>query len=347
MAIANDTFTRSVSNGWGTADSGDAYALTGTASKFSVDGTRGHQNASAGDSLEASLPLSVAQVDTQFKVRVPTVPVGGGLTVKMRLRQADANNKYSGRVVFAASGALSVGLERRVSGTLLTLVADQAVSTIAGLGTSGITFRAQTSAISTTTGQLILTKPSGVVSGDLMIAQVARRSTATLTVPSGWTLIRSDSDTDVTQNLSTYYKVAGGSEPSTYTWTWLGSGSLSAGGITAYTGQHATPIDASSGAVINTDTKVMAAPTITTTHTGSVLMLLYCFSGNATFSAPALMTQRYQAVSGTSSFVAVGAADQIAQAGVGPTGARGAGSSVSAHVVGSHGIAHLVILRTA
>ena len=62
---------------------------------------------------------------------------------------------------------------------------------------------------------ITLKKPSTVVSGHTMImgflgGKVAR-------APSGWTLIRRDSCHSVT--MGTYYKVAGGSEPRSYTWT--------------------------------------------------------------------------------------------------------------------------------
>lgn len=85
---------------------------------------------------------------------------------------------------------------------------------------------------------ITIDKPSGVVSGDLMIAQVTRSNTNTITgVPSGWTLLRVDgSGAEPHQYL--YYKIAGASEPSSYTWTYSATSTDGIGGgiikITGY-----------------------------------------------------------------------------------------------------------------
>lgn len=60
------------------------------------------------------------------------------------------------------------------------------------------------------------------VEGEAMIAQLACRATQVVTnVPEGWTLIRTDVTSDITANGSrqyVYYKIAGASEPGSYTW---------------------------------------------------------------------------------------------------------------------------------
>lgn len=60
------------------------------------------------------------------------------------------------------------------------------------------------------------TKPTGAIPGDRLIAIVAY-GTDTLTVPSGWTLIQTDTNGAI--SLASYYKTVGGSEPGTYTWS--------------------------------------------------------------------------------------------------------------------------------
>jgi hypothetical protein len=83
-------------------------------------------------------------------------------------------------------------------------------------------FRAAESA-GITAGETALTisKPYGTTSGDVMIAAIAFRPPgATLTPPSGWTLIRRTNQmASNTSAQATYRKVAGGSEPVSYTWT--------------------------------------------------------------------------------------------------------------------------------
>lgn len=66
------------------------------------------------------------------------------------------------------------------------------------------------------------TKPVTTASGDLLLAVcVVQSSSASLTItpPSGWTLIYSSSIGGTADKIhAAYYKVAGGSEPSSYDW---------------------------------------------------------------------------------------------------------------------------------
>jgi hypothetical protein len=68
----------------------------------------------------------------------------------------------------------------------------------------------------TATTSLTITKPSGTVSGDVLVAFVNMiRSSAINTPPSGWTTIEISG---VFAYSHVYWKVAGASEPSSYTW---------------------------------------------------------------------------------------------------------------------------------
>ena len=92
-----------------------------------------------------------------------------------------------------------------------------------------------------------LSKPATVVSGHTMIAGYFSTVTAAPTPPTGWTLIRSDTACSIFGTMGTYYKVAGGSEPSSYTWTIASGGHVGAiidVGVTA-----ANPVDVISPAV--------------------------------------------------------------------------------------------------
>lgn len=71
-----------------------------------------------------------------------------------------------------------------------------------------------------------VTKPTGTISGDLLIACIAKTTTGTPTPPSGWDTISSDSTlknftqgTAFASGCGFYWKIAGGSEPADYTWT--------------------------------------------------------------------------------------------------------------------------------
>lgn len=89
---------------------------------------------------------------------------------------------------------------------------------------------------------ITLNKPSTVVPGHTMIMGYFSQNTSLPTPPTGWTLIRSDTACGIFGTMGSYYKVAGSSEPSSYTWT-IGSAyhaaALIDAGVTA-----ANPVDA-------------------------------------------------------------------------------------------------------
>src|SRR5215470_15599948 len=84
---------------------------------------------------------------------------------------------------------------------------------------------------------LSIEKPSSVSTDKLMLATIAIHGGSSATIsaaPSGWTQIaRTDNDANI--SLVTYWKLAGGSEPSTYDWAVDGQ-TTEEGGITVYSG---------------------------------------------------------------------------------------------------------------
>lgn len=132
-------------------------------------------------------------------------------------------------------------------------------------------------------GDVTINKPSGTASGDLLVAYFltfteAGYGTPTHEPPTGWTLV-SQRTSDVYYSGAVigavYYKVAGGSEPATYTW----GNALSArtfGNVVMLriTGADTTtPIDASA----NTNTPAPASnynfPSVTTTGADRLILL--------------------------------------------------------------------------
>jgi len=94
-----------------------------------------------------------------------------------------------------------------------------------------------------------LNKPSTVVSGHTMIMGYFSNVTAAPTPPSGWTLIRSDTACGIFGTMGSYYKVAGSSEPSTYTWTISGGSNYHSAALIDVGVTAANPVDAISPAV--------------------------------------------------------------------------------------------------
>jgi RHS repeat-associated protein len=97
-----------------------------------------------------------------------------------------------------------------------------------------------------------LAAPTGLVLGDVEIAQISHAANATITsVPSGWTQIRADATgttwNDLRQTL--YSHVAGAGEPFRYTWG-LSQATAANGALSAWTGADpASPVETSSGLV--------------------------------------------------------------------------------------------------
>ena len=104
---------------------------------------------------------------------------------------------------------------------------------------------------------LDVTMPSGIASGDLLIVGFTCASGDTVTVPSGWSVVRNDG------NFRSYRRTAGGSEPASYRWGTNNTRSYSAVAV-RITGADATdPIPASSGQGSGGSTSP-TAPTLTT-----------------------------------------------------------------------------------
>lgn len=114
----------------------------------------------------------------------------------------------------------------------------------------------------TATASFVVNKPTGTASGDVLIGIVGQLVTNTITPPSGWTSIELES-ADANIRLQAWYKVAGGSEPSTY--TWAVSATKGFAWIGCYENvDNSTPVDVSSDGNSTTTNTVTASATLAT-----------------------------------------------------------------------------------
>jgi hypothetical protein len=147
---------------------------------------------------------------------------------------------------------------------------------------------------------LTLTTPASIPAGTLMLASIVINggSTVGITAPAGWVQI-ARTDNDVNASLVTYWKVAGSSEPSNYTWV-LDTQTRAVGGITPYSGIDATnPIDTSSS---NSGFSNSATTTsITTAAANEEVIALFGTDVNKPFGTPVGMTQEYSQSNGAAS----------------------------------------------
>jgi subtilisin-like proprotein convertase family protein len=200
-------------------------------------------------------------------------------------------------------------------------------------GSTAVTFRAAASA-TTASGVLTLTinKPAGTVQNDVMIAAIGvQPRTATITAPAGWTLLRRSQQNAGTSNeLATYYKVAGASEGASYSFT-LSTSTGAAGGIVSFSGVDIDdPIDIENGQVTASSLN-HAAPTVTTTSTSDMVVTAHTIASSVTWTPPAGMTEAVDVAS-----AALGNAGQsleinyVTQAAIGATGTKTAVANANA-----------------
>ena len=200
-----------------------------------------------------------------------------------------------------------------------------------------IAFRSEAHATAALSGSITINKPAGTVQYDVMLAHIATYSDqdVTITPPSGWTLVRS---TSATYHRSwTYYKVAGASEPTSYTFTASATAYLN-GAIRSYSGANTTsPINASNAQATPSGTS-HSTPSITTTVNNTMITTFFGVMSNTTWTPPSGEVERYDQVY---TLVTIEGADEL-QASAGASGSKTATSAAAG--VGS---AHIIALAPA
>jgi hypothetical protein len=150
----------------------------------------------------------------------------------------------------------------------------------------------------TTKTTMAISKPSGTASGQVMVASVSWASSAAMTPPSGWTLVADTSAAAGSVRQATYVKVAGASEPTSYTFTWSTRPNAS-GGITTYSGVNATvPVDASADATGASGNPV--APAVTTSSANDRVIVAAASDAVTSFTTASGTTERFDIASGSS-----------------------------------------------
>ena len=158
----------------------------------------------------------------------------------------------------------------------------------------GVKFRAAASA-STSTSSLSINRPAGTVADDVLIAAIGvRPMTATISAPSGWTLVRrTDNSVNQGNSLAVFRKVAGASEPSSYAFDVTGV-TEAVGGIQAfYNVDTANPVDVENGQATTPASNTHATPSVTTTVAGAMLVTAHTYPTATTWTPPSGMTEGF------------------------------------------------------
>ncbi len=101
-SLAADAFERTVASGWGTADSGGPWTLTGSAARFSVGGGAGQMSLLAGNTLIGDLN-NVSSRNDRVAVRFSVDKVVDGTYIELRGRKV-GTDFYAARIRVSADG---------------------------------------------------------------------------------------------------------------------------------------------------------------------------------------------------------------------------------------------------
>jgi hypothetical protein len=138
-----DDYSRTVANGWGTADTGQTYVLSGTNTDFSVGSGIGTiAPGTTGSDRMAVINMRSRYQDASVVLETNTTPTGGTIRYGMVGRYTDASNHYRFVLSIATTGVVTAEIARREAGVLTTLTSVATTLSIA----SNITIRMQAGA---------------------------------------------------------------------------------------------------------------------------------------------------------------------------------------------------------
>ena len=123
---AADTFSRTVTNGWGRPPPAERGHIGAGASNFSVDGTVGRIRipAAGGGSGPTLTSVAKTDVDTSMSIGTDKPLTGGPLFVSVRGRNVPGVGDYRAKVRFKPDGGIGLSLVRVASGAETTIQSD-------------------------------------------------------------------------------------------------------------------------------------------------------------------------------------------------------------------------------
>lgn len=231
------------------------------------------------------------------------------------------------------------------AGAVITFRAAASASLPSAVGnTPALISRINNDAGASGASSLTINRPANVLSGHVLVAQLALKGSAatvgTVVAPAGWTLVnqRSSSGADpVTQAI--YWKLAGATEPASYTWSWTNAVRVE-GGIAAFSNvDPLAPID-SVGANATTSSTTITLPTITLNSNNVMLVAALVSSHTTSHTAPTGMNEQYDSNTGAGPNGVTASLATLAQVTTATSGVR---TATTGQAVDN--IAHLLALR--
>lgn len=197
-------------------------------------------------------------------------------------------------------------------------------------------FRAAGTYAAGSVASAVIPAPAGTLEDDVLVAHIAQNFTRNITPPSGWNLIR-QYNFGTGGRTTVYYKVAGPSEPGSYTFALDGSARIASAIMGFSCIDTSNPIDTEAYNVTANGTS-HSSPSLAASEDNSMVLALFSDSRDtAVWTPPANMTNGYNVVTGGDE-QAVGS--WLLQEAAGPTGTFTA--TTSANVIA---FAETIVLR--
>jgi hypothetical protein len=125
--LVSDSYARTLSWGWGSADVGGAWTLNGRTKSFDVSGNEGHMDVPRGNSLAAYVGPSSTNIVAATVVSIDRPASGDGYYASLIGRRTSTGDTYRATVQFDGSGGASLAITRGGGGTGIPLAAPVAV----------------------------------------------------------------------------------------------------------------------------------------------------------------------------------------------------------------------------
>ena len=120
--FAVDTFNRTVTGGWASAETGGAWTVAGGAANFSVAPNVGTMRVTgAGFRLSSFLPVSSTSTDLTARVSMNVMPTGSGTDLELVGRSAGTTDGYRLRLKMLSTGVVRASLVGISAGVTTTV----------------------------------------------------------------------------------------------------------------------------------------------------------------------------------------------------------------------------------
>lgn len=146
-----DSFTRTVSNGWGSSEATVPLAYTssgGSASDYSCNGSVGILSLGTKNvTRRMRLPVGLQNFDATIDIKTSVAAAGGTQYVLVRFRVQDDSNFYQIRLDLGAAGTHGITLIKKVAGVDTDVIATVALGAYTAADTIRIRFQANGTAL--------------------------------------------------------------------------------------------------------------------------------------------------------------------------------------------------------